>query len=289
MPDTAGHEFASRICFSPVPNEATDGSPERMDYNRYNVAQALQYAKHRGRGTSRVLVVGCNTGGDCRLFVEAGVTEVVGLDVIESVGSDFSHPRVSYRQASAEQMPFEAGSFDLVHCFATMEHVAGIEAAFREMARVLAPGGIVYSVASPLWNSRNGHHMAGSFPDDEPWIHLRMTRDRIIAACAARGITHRSDGVPIGDVVDYMLDRRFFNMRPARDYVAACRNIADMAVIQNDLALEPEADVPPQIMLELEEKGYSSEEVRAVTHTYIGRKAGGLSARLWSRLGSVWS
>jgi len=63
--------------------------------------------------------------------------------------------------------------------------------------------------------------------------------------------------------------------------------LAGMTIIQSDLALEPEADVPPRIMMELERKGYISEEVRAVTHSYIGRKAGGMGARLWSLLGSV--
>jgi len=243
--------------------------------------RAVRIARFLGRGVARVLVVGCNRGDDCRPFAAAGARCVVGLDIADDVGKDFAHRRVAYVRASAEAMPFSDASFDLVYSFATMEHVLGIEAAFREMDRVTAPGGIVYSFAAPLWNSRDGHHMGGTFPQD-PWIHLRMERDEILSHCAARSITQRSDGTPIVSVVDYMLSPEFFNRRPAREYRAACAALPGMRALRNKLHHEPPEVLPAAILAELEPKGYTGEELRAVSHTYVGRRAGGIRATLRS-------
>jgi ubiquinone/menaquinone biosynthesis C-methylase UbiE len=99
-----------------------------------------------------VLVIGCNTGGDCGLFRKAGAPSVCGLDVVDEIGNDCRMDGIRYVQATAEDMPFENSVFDLVYSFATMEHVPDIQRAFSEMARVLAFGGFIYSVASPLWD-----------------------------------------------------------------------------------------------------------------------------------------
>jgi SAM-dependent methyltransferase len=51
--------------------------------------------------------------------------------------------RYSYRQGSAEALPFEDQSFDLVTCQTVLIHVADPRAVIREMARVTKPGGLV--------------------------------------------------------------------------------------------------------------------------------------------------
>lgn len=43
----------------------------------------------------KVLVVGCSTGKDCSYFVDFGADRVVGVDLIQDIGKDFSHPKVS--------------------------------------------------------------------------------------------------------------------------------------------------------------------------------------------------
>ena len=111
----------------------------------------------------KVLVVGCNTGLDCRTFIELGAASVDGLDIDSNIGSDFSHEKVQYFRASAESMPIGDEIYDLVFSFATLEHVPDVTLAFQEMARVTKPGGLIYSVASPLWFSRHGHHFPQYF------------------------------------------------------------------------------------------------------------------------------
>ena len=47
----------------------------------------------------KVLVVGCNTGLDCRTFIELGAGSVDGLDIDSNIGSDFSHEKVHFELA----------------------------------------------------------------------------------------------------------------------------------------------------------------------------------------------
>lgn len=120
-------------------------------------------ASHIRQPLARVLVVGCNTGRECAAFVDLGALQVDGLDIVENTGRDFTHARVSYLRSSAERIAVRDNTYDLVYSYATMEHVPDIEAAFREFVRVTQPGGIIYSLAAPLWNSRFGRHKGGIF------------------------------------------------------------------------------------------------------------------------------
>ena len=66
------------------------------------------------------------------------------------------------REMKADNLQFEDNSFDIIHSNATWEHLAHVEAANREVARVLRPGGLAY-VEIHLFPSLSGGH-------DLPWI-----------------------------------------------------------------------------------------------------------------------
>jgi SAM-dependent methyltransferase len=215
------------------------------DYNAINAGLASSLCRLRNR---RVLVVGCNAGSDCEHFVKAGA-EVHGLDVIPDIGSAYNG--ASYIRANAQLMPLPSNYYDLVYCYATMEHVQDIRAAFNEMARVTAKGGYIYCVASPLWHSRVGHHKPGLIPD---WGHLIHSRDELYGMCTKHD-------------VDYALDRRYFNRESAKSYINACSNLQDMAVIKNELDFDS-VEIPACL------HHHNREELLAVTHIYIARKGG---------------
>ncbi len=250
------------------------------DYNQIHVnrAASLVPVKH-----SRVLVIGCNTGRDCGLFRKAGAPFVCGLDVVDEIGRDCRMDGITYVQASAEKMPFGDSEFDLVYSFATMEHVPDIHRAFSEMARVLALGGYIYSVASPLWNSPYGHHKPDIF-NGYPWIHLTHKRDDILELCRLEGI-QSPNSIPLSDHVDYMLNPEFFNMLPAATYISACASLQDLKIIRNNCEQLPNEALSKEIESKLSQSGINREECLSVTHTVIARKPRRSSIkRLWRRI-----
>lgn len=189
------------------------------DYSAMHARWAADLLDLKGK---KVLVVGCNTGYECKYFIDYGAQQVHGIDVIDNTGADFKHDQVQYHFMSAERMTFPDDCFDLIYCFATMEHIPHIESAFFEMARIVAQEGFIYCVSSPLWNSRNGHHKPNFF-DRCPWIHLRKSKDEILEYCKAEGIEDAPAGPSMEAHVSYMLNEAHFNKQPASRYMDVCR------------------------------------------------------------------
>jgi len=96
----------------------------------------------RGYATpqSSVLDLGCGRGG---------VVELVWRDVRLAAGLDPDAPSLTGHRAPGmpivrgigEHLPFAAGSFDLVVCVWVLEHLKEPLTVFREVGRVLRPGG----------------------------------------------------------------------------------------------------------------------------------------------------
>jgi SAM-dependent methyltransferase len=95
----------------------------------------------------RALDVACGTGAATRLLVEHVGTggAVVGLDVnagmLAVARSVVTDARVTWREASAVDLPFADDSFDVVICQQGLQFFPDRPRALQEMRRVLAPGG----------------------------------------------------------------------------------------------------------------------------------------------------
>lgn len=63
---------------------------------------------------------------------------------------------VLLQEGNAQALPFVAGSFDVVYCFASLHHVGDPGTAVAEMARVAAPGGriVVQDLIVPVPDAR---------------------------------------------------------------------------------------------------------------------------------------
>jgi ubiquinone/menaquinone biosynthesis C-methylase UbiE len=97
----------------------------------------------------RVLEIACGRGGFSRLLGSKGAS-VTGADfsasAVEIAKEKMTHSpeladRVAYVQADAQDMPFDACSFDIVISCETIEHVPDARAAVCEMHRVCKLGG----------------------------------------------------------------------------------------------------------------------------------------------------
>jgi malonyl-CoA O-methyltransferase len=100
----------------------------------------------------RILDAGCGTGRHFVPLQRAG-SKIFGIDF--SMGmlrvARRRHPRMPVLQADLQQaLPFASGYFDAILCALVGEHLERLHLVFREMHRVLRPGGrLVFSVYHP--------------------------------------------------------------------------------------------------------------------------------------------
>ena len=98
----------------------------------------------RCRDGDRVLDVACGTGvvASRVTLVSRKNCTVVGIDINEGMLNVARHnSTIEWHQGSAMELPFDAGSFDVVLCQQGLQYFSDRAVAMREMARVLVPGG----------------------------------------------------------------------------------------------------------------------------------------------------
>lgn len=113
----------------------------------------------------RVLDAGCGVGYGAALLHEAGAASTDGID-ISAVTVDAARANVpdevTLHVGDVTMLPFPDGAFDLVVCFEVIEHVPLRDAVLAELARVLAPGGVL-ALSSPnrdQYPPGNPHHVS---------------------------------------------------------------------------------------------------------------------------------
>jgi len=136
-----------------------------------------------GRRIGRALEAGCGTGYLSRLFQTERHWPVVPMD-ISAEGLVYAREMGVDRlvQGDAARIPFSSGVFDLVLSIDVLAHLPrGVEsAAASEMARVLAPGGLVVVRTAALDILRSRH-------SEFAYERQRFTRRRLTELFAAAG------------------------------------------------------------------------------------------------------
>jgi SAM-dependent methyltransferase len=130
-------------------------------------------------GDAFLLDVGCGWGGIAAELSPWG--RVLGVDASEAARAEASHRGVDVIAGSAESIPVEDGSADIVLCADVLEHLDDDAAAAREMRRVLKPDGIAL-VTVPAYPRLFGAH-------DRALEHRRRyTKRTLLAALEAGGL-----------------------------------------------------------------------------------------------------
>jgi SAM-dependent methyltransferase len=129
---------------------SAEGSPEffaeierKRDELEPFIARYADFPLTRGQ---RVLEIGVGAGTDFVRFARAGA-QATGVDLTEHAirlvrqRLDNEGLDAELRQADAERLPFEDGTFDRVYSWGVLHHTPDTARAVGEAVRVLAPGG----------------------------------------------------------------------------------------------------------------------------------------------------
>ena len=95
---------------------------------------------------------------------------------------DLKFRGVDVCQGDVTNSAFDDDTFDLVVSHEVFEHVPDLEAAARELRRIMKPNALTYIYFHNFASVSGGHHIAWKYPDTEPsdevppWDHLRENR-----------------------------------------------------------------------------------------------------------------
>jgi SAM-dependent methyltransferase len=145
----AGPEWSERAALDPlaavIDPADVRGGKNRLIHRVHLRALSKHLGDVRGEG---VLDFGCGTGRISAWLVERGAA-VQGVDVTSEMVyvARTNVPEASFRVVDGSSLPFEDARFDVVvSVYVLQYYVARDESVFRELARVLRPGGRLVAI-----------------------------------------------------------------------------------------------------------------------------------------------
>lgn len=135
----------------------------------------------------RVLDMGCGAAGKSLYYASMGAAHVTGVEIVEHYREEALalaeklglSDRFTFYLGSADQLPFEDGSFDTIIMNDFMEHTSEPEATLKEAIRLLAPDGRIY-INFPPYGHPYGAHMSDLL--NMPWIHCMFSEHHLCLA-----------------------------------------------------------------------------------------------------------
>lgn len=170
---------------------------ERLDFTEASKYNPIEASIHLNRyltakqyvAGKRVLDIACGEGYGSKLMKDWGAASVVGVDVSDEAlavaNRYFSGDGITFLNHTAEELPFDNDSFDVVVSFETVEHLDRPEKFIQEIARVVKFDGVVlvscpndpyYSKNDPAF-SNPFHKHAFNFFDFKEMSERYLGRD----------------------------------------------------------------------------------------------------------------
>jgi len=143
----AEHNKAAHYFENEYQNLKKDYFQSAFIYGRKKLEVLLDRTLDTLEQKSRVLDIGCGTGEQMKLYRSRGF-EVVGIEPAKEMRllAQKNNPGIQVINSVITDIPFADESFDFISAFEVLRyfHSADIQAAYRQMLRVLKPNGLLY-------------------------------------------------------------------------------------------------------------------------------------------------
>jgi 2-polyprenyl-3-methyl-5-hydroxy-6-metoxy-1,4-benzoquinol methylase len=128
------------------------GKLEPYDYARLNAVRKVLRDLHLEK--ARVIDVGCGSGVFSKLAASINC-QVIGVDISKKAINILkkrykNNNRLRFLSGTAEKIPLQKDSADVVFCFEVLEHLVDPSVCLNEINRILRKGGIAL-VSVPNW------------------------------------------------------------------------------------------------------------------------------------------
>jgi len=145
------------------------------------------FSNQKWNKNQTVLEIGYTSGGESIIAFEHLGLNAIGIDNFydDHYDTNSRHDYIASQVGSkahfilgdiTQKTSIEDNSVDLVFTQSVLEHIQDISAAFKEMERVLKPGGLMFHRYDPYFHIRGGHTPSTL---DSPWAHMRLTKNDV--------------------------------------------------------------------------------------------------------------
>lgn len=169
---------------------------ERLHFDQAEKYDAIEASIHLNRYLAaksyvsgmKVLDVACGEGYGSNLMKTWGAKSVIGVDVskeaLEKANKNFAQEGVEFINHSAEELPFEDNSFDVVISLETIEHLDHPEKFIQEIKRVVKPDGtILISCPNDYYYAQNDKNFNNPYHKKRyTWFEFKELVELVLGA-----------------------------------------------------------------------------------------------------------
>lgn len=187
-----------------------------LGYRRNMWWRKRRMKKFGMRESDTVLDLGCGDGLNMVVLRDLGVRDVVGVDISKKILDEAkkNNPKNRFFRASAEKLPFQRETFDIVFLDSVFHHLLKYKPALVEIRRILRKGGFLcfsephssfirktldflsmspLSRFFPILRERHEHFEEGELPFMRRWLKTEPYFDRAIQSLNLKKIFYRVD------------------------------------------------------------------------------------------------